>query len=197
MRSDIALYVVAAFFFILTVVSAVIIAEEERTLWIVSTAVLGVLSVGLGYYQRPHTNITVQKVQTAAPTQPAPVAQTTIEAPAKIEQTPVIEAQPVIETPIMQPTNEVASPIIDAPTTPAPTEEPAISTPTETVAAEQTAESPLTKVKGVGAKRASQLNALGINTVEELAQASIEDISKNLKISPKIVAKWVEGAKQQ
>jgi predicted flap endonuclease-1-like 5' DNA nuclease len=57
--------------------------------------------------------------------------------------------------------------------------------------------SPLTEVKGIGEKRATQLNALGINTVEELANAAPEEIAKSLKISPKIVAKWVYSAKQQ
>ncbi|MCL2643176.1 MAG: helix-hairpin-helix domain-containing protein [Candidatus Bathyarchaeota archaeon] len=58
-------------------------------------------------------------------------------------------------------------------------------------------EVPLTNVKGVGEKRAAQLNALGINNAKELSQASAEDLAKNLKISPKIAAKLIEAAKQQ
>jgi len=54
----------------------------------------------------------------------------------------------------------------------------------------------LTEVGGIGEKRASQLEALGIITVDDLAKASDEDLAKSLKVSPKIVAKWITGAKQ-
>lgn len=53
----------------------------------------------------------------------------------------------------------------------------------------------LTEVKGIGAKRAEQLKALGITSVEDLAKASAEDLAAKLKISQKIVSKWVEEAK--
>lgn len=54
----------------------------------------------------------------------------------------------------------------------------------------------LTRVKGIGEKRAAQLKALGINTVEDLAKASAEDLAGKLKISPKITGKWIEAAEQ-
>jgi predicted flap endonuclease-1-like 5' DNA nuclease len=54
----------------------------------------------------------------------------------------------------------------------------------------------LTEVSGIGEKRATQLNALGIFNVDDLAKAQAEDLAKSLKVSPKIVAKWVMGAKQ-
>jgi predicted flap endonuclease-1-like 5' DNA nuclease len=54
----------------------------------------------------------------------------------------------------------------------------------------------LTQVKGIGEKRAAQLKAIGINSVAELAKASVEDIATKLKISPKIVEKWIAGAKE-
>jgi predicted flap endonuclease-1-like 5' DNA nuclease len=54
----------------------------------------------------------------------------------------------------------------------------------------------LTEVSGVGEKRESQLKAIGINSVDDLAKASVEDVAKRLKVSPKIVAKWVASAKQ-
>jgi predicted flap endonuclease-1-like 5' DNA nuclease len=61
----------------------------------------------------------------------------------------------------------------------------------------------LTEVSGVGEKRASQLKAIGINSVDDLAKASVEDVAKRLKVSPKtvavspkIVAEWVASAKQ-
>jgi predicted flap endonuclease-1-like 5' DNA nuclease len=56
--------------------------------------------------------------------------------------------------------------------------------------------SELTKVKGIGAKRSEQLKALGINTIEDLAQASAENLASKLKISPKITGKWISEAKK-
>jgi predicted flap endonuclease-1-like 5' DNA nuclease len=53
----------------------------------------------------------------------------------------------------------------------------------------------ITQVKGVKAKRAEQLKALGINTVDELANASAKDLGTKLKISPKITEKWIADAK--
>jgi len=53
----------------------------------------------------------------------------------------------------------------------------------------------LTDVKGIGAKRAEQLKALGIISLEDLAKASAEELASKLKISPKITKKWIEEAK--
>ncbi|MEM1589863.1 MAG: hypothetical protein QXZ68_01830 [Candidatus Bathyarchaeia archaeon] len=53
----------------------------------------------------------------------------------------------------------------------------------------------LTEVRGIGAKRAEQLKALGTLNVGDLAKASAEDLALKLKISPKITKKWVEEAK--
>jgi predicted flap endonuclease-1-like 5' DNA nuclease len=204
MRSDVTLYVVAAFFFALTITSAVIFTDAERSLWIVSTAVMGVLSVGLGYYQRPKTKSTIQKIQTTpvapVPAEPieqaAPVQEENVneqvqvtEEPTPVENTQAIEEQ--VET--AAPENEISTPS-------SPQEETSkeiAQTEARPTTVEQPAETPLTNVKGIGEKRAAQLNALGINTVKELAQASVEDLAKRLKVSPKIVAKWVEAAKQQ
>lgn len=54
----------------------------------------------------------------------------------------------------------------------------------------------LTEVKGIGEKRAAQLKTLGINSIEDLAKASAEDLAAKLKISPKITKKWIENAKE-
>lgn len=210
MRSDYAMYIVAVFFFILTAISAILIVEVERSLWMVATAVLGLLSVGLGYYQKPKaivpTKTVSQAVTAVEPVAPepqaAPIEASTpaIEIPTPVEEkapeiqaTPAIEAPPEIEMPI-QPSVIDTQPVIEAPPAPTAPQEPEVVQ--AQTALEETA-SPLTKVKGIGEKRATQLNALGINTVAELAQASPQDIANSLKISPKIVAKWVEGAKQQ
>jgi predicted flap endonuclease-1-like 5' DNA nuclease len=192
MRSDITLYIVAAFFFIITAISAILIVEAERSLWIITTAVLGILSVGLGYSQRSRAIVPAQTVKqatiSAEPIAIAPQTAPVEEKAPEIQAAPTIEATPVIET-LIQPLDTETQPVIETP--------PAPAIQTETAPNETAQESPLTKIKGIGEKRATQLNALGISTIEELAKASAEDVAKSLKISPKIVAKWVDGAKQQ
>ncbi|MEM1566424.1 MAG: helix-hairpin-helix domain-containing protein [Candidatus Bathyarchaeia archaeon] len=54
----------------------------------------------------------------------------------------------------------------------------------------------LTEIKGIGAKRAEQLKALGIASIEDLAKASAKDLASKLKVSPKITRKWIEEAKK-
>ena len=146
MRLDYTLYVLAALLFIITVVSLVtpLIAETERNLWVVTTFVLGLLSVGLGYSQRPKTE--------AQACQPA----------VQIPQAIVPQTQPSTT----------------------------MKTPAMTEALE------LTQLKGIGEKRATQLKAIGINSVDDLAKASAKTIAKKLQISPKITKKWIASAKK-
>jgi predicted flap endonuclease-1-like 5' DNA nuclease len=54
----------------------------------------------------------------------------------------------------------------------------------------------LTAVKGVKERRAEQLKTLGIHSVEDLANASAEDLAEKLKISAKFTAQWIENAKE-
>ena len=54
----------------------------------------------------------------------------------------------------------------------------------------------LLQVKGIKEKRAQQLNAIGINTVEDLSKASAEDLAAKLKIAPYFTGKWIENAKE-
>jgi predicted flap endonuclease-1-like 5' DNA nuclease len=54
----------------------------------------------------------------------------------------------------------------------------------------------LLDVKGIKEKRAQQLNAIGINTVEDLSKASAEDLAAKLKIAPYFTGKWIENAKE-
>jgi predicted flap endonuclease-1-like 5' DNA nuclease len=54
----------------------------------------------------------------------------------------------------------------------------------------------LTEVKGIGAKRAEQLKALNIVSVEDLAKASAKELASKLKVSPKITERWIENAKK-
>jgi len=142
MRSDYALYAVAAIFFILT---GLVLAyqSEMKELWTVTTFVLGLLSIGVGYLQRPRPeSIGLQGTMPPSSTPPAP----------------------------------------------APQEEEHV----EDVAATT---STLTQVRGIGAKRLAQLEAIGINSVEGLAQASASDVAAKLRISPKITERWITNAK--
>jgi predicted flap endonuclease-1-like 5' DNA nuclease len=155
MRSDYTLYVVAVIFFVLTtVVSAYQV--DFREVWVVTTAVLGLLSVGLGYSQRP---------------KPQPIAAAT-----SIE-TPTATVAPVPP----QATSAVTE-----------VAEPKPIAVTETIPRRLR----LTKIRGIGDKRAEQLKALGINNLEDLANASAKDLAVKLNISPKMTGRWIDSAKQ-
>jgi predicted flap endonuclease-1-like 5' DNA nuclease len=154
MRLDYALYGLAIVFFLITAVSFAMVTEQtEKSLWVVTTVVLGLFFVGWGYYARP-------KAKAVAPQ-------------AAMPQTP---SATLVETPKEE---KVEMPM----------EAPAL-------ASAQAPMMELTQVKGIGEKRAAQLKAIGINSVYELAKTSAEDIAAKLKISPKIVEKWIAGAKE-
>jgi predicted flap endonuclease-1-like 5' DNA nuclease len=166
MRSDYALYMVAIIFFVITGISAIVLSEVEQSLWVVTTAVLGLLFAGLGYSQRPRPRgrIVVEtrpSTPVQAPPEPTPMA------PAPIE--PI---EPVV--------TEVKEERIEVTTEP---------TPAPTVLG-------LTEVKGIGEKRKQQLNTLGINSIGDLAMTSADELAQKLKISSKITGKWIENAKK-
>lgn len=145
MRSDYALYGVAIILFIVTGIFAVY-PFELRELSAVTTAVFGLLFLGLGYTLRPKTRAA------------------TIEAPPPPQVSATTE---VVQETKPETVVEVAPPKIE-----------------------------LTTVKGIKEKRAAQLKALGIHTVEDLAKASANDLGAKLKISPKITEKWIASAKE-
>ncbi len=182
MRSDYLLYVLAILFFLATVASAALVVEfGERILWIIITVILGIISLSFGYYYRPRvkTSITeTPKIETTSDVADAHVREAHLEESVEKHVEPT--DTPVSTTPI--PMQDIAPVSMPAPVA---TVEP--STPVENV---------LTEVKGVGPKRAAQLNAQGIITVDDLARASPESLAKNLVVSPKITQKWVEGAKE-
>ncbi|MEM3356477.1 MAG: helix-hairpin-helix domain-containing protein [Candidatus Bathyarchaeia archaeon] len=96
MRLDYTLYVLGALILVVTVVPFVITIEgvesDTRNLWVISTVVLGLLSIGLGYSQRPKT--AAQACQIATTTVP----QETV--PTKTPEVAVQEpAAPVVEAP--------------------------------------------------------------------------------------------------
>jgi predicted flap endonuclease-1-like 5' DNA nuclease len=153
MRLDYTLYVLAALLLIITAVPFIapigVETTETKSLWVVATVVLGLLSIGLGYTQRPKT-----AAQACQPTVGAPQEETK-----------------------------------------APTEKATVKMALN-VATPAAATMELTQVKGIGEKRAAQLKALGVNSVDDLSKASAKTIAKELKISPKIVDKWIDSAKE-
>ena len=155
MRSDYALYVIAIVFFILTgvIVVAYSVAQQEQQLWIVTTAVLGLVFIGLGYTQRPKQMISTEATpMLTSPPPPPPTPITVKEEPRKEQLEKITEPQ--------------------------------------------TLPSGLTQVKGIKEKRAQQLKAIGINSIEDLANASTNDIAAKLQISPKTTGRWIENAKE-
>jgi replicative superfamily II helicase len=85
------------------------------------------------------------------------------------------------------------------PTTRKPSEETAIPTTLmveKPVIVTEEAISELTQVRGIGVKRAGQLQKLGIKTIKDLANASTKDLAGKLEISPKVVRKWITNAKK-
>ena len=153
MRSDHTLYVVAVIFFVLT--SVVLAYQVEfREVWVVTTAVLGLLFVGLGYSQRP---------------KPQSVATTTVETPTAIALS-ASQAVPAVPEVI----------------------EPKPATVTETIPPRLR----LTKIRGIGEKRAGQLKAGGINNLMDLANASPKDLAAKLNVSSKMTGRWIDSAKQ-
>jgi predicted flap endonuclease-1-like 5' DNA nuclease len=163
MRSDYALYVVAIIFFIITGISSAIgLAELERNLWIVTTAVLGLLFAGLGYTQRPRPKGRII-VETPASTPAQTPATTALTPPASTAIEPVVME---VKEEKIEVTTEAAPTVLG-----------------------------LTEVKGIGEKRKQQLNMLGINSIDDLAKASADELAQKLKISPKITGKWIENAK--
>ena len=170
MRLDYILYVLAALLLIATVVPFVVNVEgvesDTRSLWVITTLVLGLLSIGLGYSQRPKTEAQACQPAVTMPQETMPQTQpkTTVEAPR--EEKPVAQ----IEKAAIKKAPKAATPA--------------------------TATIELTQVKGIGEKRAKQLKALGINSADDLSKASAKTVAKKLKISPKTVSKWIDSAKE-
>lgn len=168
MRLDYTLYILATILLIITVVPFVAPTGMEMTetsIWVVSTVGLGLLSIGLGYSQRPKT-----EAQACQPNKTAP--QETIETETQTAMTREESEEKKTKAPM----DKLAM--------------------KETPTMETSETMELTQVKGIGAKRAAQLKALGINNVDELAKASAKTLAKKMKISSKIVVKWISNAKE-
>ena len=181
MRSDYLLYMLAAVFFMITAVSLALVMDQmQKSLWVVTTVVLGLFSVGLGYYQR-------SKPMTEAQAVPATIPMTIERSDAHIKEAHMAESVEKHTEPTPMPVSPSPMPTqVIAPM-------PSITIPQVEVTS---LESELMEIKGIGAKRAAQLKALGINNIDDLAKVSAEDLAKDLQISPKITGKWVAGAKE-
>jgi len=170
MRSDYVLYVVAVIFFILT--AAVATYAVTQQLWIVTTAVIGLAFIGLGYTQRPKPAATT--MTTSAPPPPPSTPQQQQQQQQQVRPEVIESTQPIVAEIAKQ---EEVAPVVQA-------------------LQPEPAGGGLTEVKGIGEKRAAQLKALGINSIEDLAEASAKDLAAKLNISPKITNKWIENAKE-
>jgi predicted flap endonuclease-1-like 5' DNA nuclease len=123
----------------------------------ISTVILGLLFVALGYSQRP-------RLKTSLMIRPTPQPPATTAPQVTLSPVPTVQ-----ETVTPQPTEAVAP----------------IKTKLE-----------LTQVKGIKEKRAEQLRALGIKSVEDLANASAAELAAKLKIASYFTEKWIENAKE-
>lgn len=200
MRLDYALYGLAIILFAISAITFAMVAEQDgRTIYAVSTAVVGIVSIAGGIVLRPKAPIAQTTVAVPAPEPAAPVqevASPVVEAP-KIE-TPVTETQPIQVAPttvLVAPIAQTAAPPPEVPIVeraipaPPPIEAAAPTTPTE-------AKSEFSRIRGISEKRATELKANGINTIEDLANASPEDLASKLNVSPKIVKMWIGSAKK-
>ena len=214
MRLDFALYGVAIVLFVVAAVLYFVVpADSGQIVYVLAAVVLAVLVAATGYVMRPKVKVSeqVQPVPAPSPPPPEPVPQT---APAEVPvppeakmETPVAEMQPPKPPvkPMPMPQEVAASPektepVVAAPVLEAPEPTPQLSAPAEPpalAAAVPEAGSDLTKIIGINAKRAEQLKANGINTVEDLAKASPEELATKLDVSPKIVKMWVGSAKKK
>jgi len=95
MRSDYALYTVAIILFIITGISFALPKGFERDVSVVTTAVLGLFFVGLGYAQRPKPKVAAIEVTPPSPA-PAPPPVTEVVKEEKTEALAEV-APPVLE----------------------------------------------------------------------------------------------------
>jgi len=136
-----------------------------------------------------------------APATPATIMETkneeipTNQPKPEVAPTPEVPAPTPVSTPAIQGDSVTPKPVLTAPEP-----SPQLSAPAETPALEAAvvpiAMSHLTAIRGINAKRAEQLNANGINTIEDLANASPEYLAEKLMVSPRIVKMWVGSAKK-
>lgn len=217
MRLDYALYGLAVVLFVLTGITFALVAETDvRNVYAISTALVGIISLGGGYFLRPKAT-KVSADETANPPPPVlatvPAQQTALVVEASKIEAPLAEA-PKVEALIKEQSPIQAAIVAEAPKVEAvepkvSAEEPIVAesvTPaTEVVSGEPkeaaTQASPSAKlefaeIRSISEKRAEQLKANGISTLRELANADALELAAKLNISPKIVKMWIGSAKK-
>jgi predicted flap endonuclease-1-like 5' DNA nuclease len=198
MRLDYALYGLAIVLFAIAAITFAMVAEQDgRTVYAVSTAAVGLLSIGGGYFLRPKAQAARE---TAAIQTPPPTPQVAAAEPIQRVTAPVDAPKtepPVVEAPSPEPVAAVEAPRAESPIVEAPVVVelgPPVEMGPKTVPAE--GKSVFSQIRGISEKRAEELKANGINTVEELANASAEDLAAKLNVSPKIVKMWIGSARK-
>jgi predicted flap endonuclease-1-like 5' DNA nuclease len=202
MRFDYALYGLAIVLFALTAITFMLVADSDgKLLYSASTGIVGILSLVGGYFLRPKNlaNATRQTVNPQAPTRQEFVSETP-------QQTggPIVEAAPtqiqVVETPKIEIVAVQTPVVVDAPSTVEvePVAVAASVAPAEGASQETSTkiESAFSQIRGISEKRAEQLKSVGINTLQDLANASATELAEKLSVSPKIVKMWVGSAKK-
>ena len=199
MRLDYALYGLAIVLFIIAAITVVMVEEQQvQIIYATSTAVVGALCVAGGYFLRPKAQVASEPAttQTAAPTQQAVAAE-------QIQQTtvPVVEAPKtetsIMEVPLQEANVAVEASKVDSSSIEVPIAvEPASSVGIAPKIGLMEAKSTFSQIRGISAKRAEELKANGISTVQDLANASAEELASKLNVSPKIVKMWIGSAKK-
>ncbi len=194
MRSDYLAYLLAIVFFLIAATASALVADAtEKTLWVLSTIILGLVSLGLGYYQRPKPKTMVAPSETP-PYEPsdAHIRESHLAESVEKHSEPFEAPLTTTSIPMQEPTPTPVLAPGPAPTEnvqPAETSAPVVEAPTST-------ENDLLTIKGINEKRATQLKALGINTTADLANASAEYLAEKLTISPKITRMWIGSARK-
>jgi predicted flap endonuclease-1-like 5' DNA nuclease len=232
MRMDYALYGLAIVLLAITAVTFTMVSDQNlKITYSVSTAVVGFLCIGGGYFLRPKVSAAAPEAQTA--TFPATAPEVAATEPVQQTAQPIVESSkvdvqiaeaPKTETPVAEPPQVQAAPEVEAPVAvakvqpqaqepapaaeipqfktalPAPPVQTAISAPPVEAALPAPelveAKSEFAQIRGISEKRAEQLKANGINTIQKLANASPEDLAEKLQVSPKIVKMWIGSAKK-
>lgn len=184
MRLDYVSYAVAIVFFIVTLAAVVYQTAVEQQVWVVTTVVIGLAFIGVGYTQRPRPAAAPQVTTSAPPPPPSQSQPQQEQQQAEQKQQPIQQEQPIQQPEV---TTAIAQPVV--------TDVMKLEEPKPAVEPIQPTAGGLTDVKGIGEKRASQLRALGILSVEDLAKESAKDLASKLKISPKITDKWIQNAR--
>ncbi len=183
MRTDYLFYILAVIFFILTALSLAFVASQtEQSLSVVATVVLGLFSAGLGFHYRPKAKV--------AATTPSPI------------EIPPVDANDshVREAHLAESVEKHAEPTVTPQSTTGVPAQLNVPMPLLTPPAPQTqtsVKSELTAIHGINEKRAAQLQEMGIGSIGALANASADDLAKNLMVSPKVTRMWIGSAKKQ